>query len=64
MADLNSILNFAVPAIVIIFFIVLIAKGIGFDNIRNFFSWIGGLLGAGKDKINETAEESYDIIYR
>lgn len=64
MADLNSILNFAIPAVIIIFFVVIIAKGIGFDNIKHFFSWIAGLLGAGKERISNTANESYDIVYR
>ena len=64
MADLNSILNVVIPLIIIIFFIVIIAKAIGFDNIKYFFSWIGGLLGAGKDKLNEATKDSYDIVYR
>ena len=61
---LSSILNTAIPILIIIIFLVAIAKGFGTDRIKEFFSWLGGLFVQGKDKITDTAENNYDIIYR
>lgn len=55
----DSILNFAIPAAVIIFFIVII-----FDKIKEpagrFFSWLGSLFSSGAESLSENTTNLRD----
>jgi len=63
--DLNEVMNWLMPILVIGFFIGLIyvkAK----EPLDNFFRWILNLIKSGGEKVKETPENlvsKYEIIY-